>query len=137
MKGQNLRLFLGSSSTGKKSVAKATTCDFHLTAQTEDASTKDTTDDWGEVETVGKSWDCKAECQFVQTDAQAMTVPAIIALLGSEVFIDFAPASGTNNRTEGTAILSGKAIVADIAITSANRQTVTASISFTGNGALS
>lgn len=137
MKGQNLRLFLGATSANKKAIAKATNCDVHVAAQTESASTKDSTGDWDELETVGKSWDCKAECQFVSTDAGATTVADVLALLGTAVYIDFAPASGANNRTAGTKLLGGQAIVTDINITSSNRQTVTASMSFSGNGALS
>lgn len=138
MKGQNLRIFIGAASSSTKPIAKATNCTVHLGTSTENESTKDDTGDWDKITVVGKNWDISAECEFVSdSDSTAITAADVLDLFGTEVFAKFAPASGDKNRTAGTALLSGNAIITDMSITSQNKTTVTASITLTGNGALS
>jgi hypothetical protein len=52
IKGQNLRV-----SINGKYLCSATTCSFHISAQLEDSSTKDSTNSWQQQECTGKSWD--------------------------------------------------------------------------------
>lgn len=138
MKGQNLRLFIGSSSSDKKPIAHALDCTLHLGTSVEDDSDKDSDGDWGENVVTAKNWDVSANAKFnLDTDSGAKTTSDIIAYFGTEVYIELSPASGTKNRTAGTAVFSGKAILSDLNIQSANKQTVTAAIQLTGNGPLS
>lgn len=135
MKGQNLRLFIGDQS---KPIAKAQECSIHVAAQTENDSSKDSVNDFDEIEVVGKAWDASATCDFLTTDAGgAMTAADVIALVGQKVVLKFSPASGDNNRTAGVAILSGSAYITDMSITAANKQKVQAQIQFSGSGPLS
>lgn len=56
IKGQNLRLFVEG-----KCIAAATSCTIHVTAQTEDATTKDSDGDWVENQCVGLGWDASVD----------------------------------------------------------------------------
>lgn len=56
MKGQHLRLFVDG-----KCIAAATSCNVHVSAQVEDASTKDTVGDWTENRCTGISWYASAD----------------------------------------------------------------------------
>ena len=98
---------------GGKCIAMATSCQFHISAQMEDSSTKDSTGDWQEQEVVGLSWDA-------QTDS-------------------FDQTAGTNNRTGQNAVIkkTGYAYLTDVQVTAANRQNSTMTAQFTGTGALS
>lgn len=60
MKGQNLRIMLDN-----KVVAGSTSCNFHVAAQVEDCSTKDSTGNWKENEVVGNSWDAQVDSLVV------------------------------------------------------------------------
>lgn len=137
MKGQNLRLFLGPNTTGTKPIAKAQECSVHIGVQTENDSSKDNTDDWNTIDVVGKSWDASATCDFESTDSSAVTVAQVIGWLGTKLYLQFAPASGANNRTKGTDLLKGYCYITDIQIQSTNKQKVTATVQFTGSGSLS
>ena len=63
IKGQNLRVMVDG-----KCVAMATSCQFHVSAQMEDSSTKDSTGDWQEQEVVGLSWDAQTDSLVTLTD---------------------------------------------------------------------
>jgi hypothetical protein len=56
IKGQNLRVMVGG-----KCIAMATSCQFHISAQMEDASTKDSVGDFQEQEVTGLSWDAQTD----------------------------------------------------------------------------
>lgn len=138
MKGQNLRLFIkaAGASGNYKPIAKVQDETFDSDVQTEDDSSKDTEGDFSHVEVTGKSYTLAATLDFdTATDSGGWTVAAILNLLGQDVDYKFAPASGTNNRTPGTAILSGTALISKVSITSTNRQKITASVNFIGQGA--
>lgn len=133
-KGQNLRLFIGG-----KCVAASTSCSFHVAAQTEDVSTKDSTGDWQENEATGKSWDCSADALVLLTDDGGETAVSMIGLVGQTVQLVFDETDGDKNRTAKNSVIkhSGSAIVADYSLTAGNRQNATYSVQFTGTGALS
>ena len=139
MKGQNLRLFFKESGTSggtKKPIAKAQECSYDSDVQTESDASKDTTGDWEHVQVTGKSYSMSASCDFdTNADTGAWTVAAILNLLGTNVDFDFAEASGDKNRTAGSAVISGTAMITKVSISSVNRQKITASLNFVGQGA--
>lgn len=141
MKGQNLRILVGATGA-EKCIASAKSCSVHIGVQTDDASTKDDAGDWSKVEVTGKSWDASAECNFEITDpisgATGITAKEIIALIGTTVHVKFQTTSnsGSNRTTTSGLTLAGNAIISDLVITSENRQTVSASVQFTGTGSL-
>ena len=138
IKGQNLRVMVGG-----KCIAMATSCQFHISAQLEDSSTKDSTGDWQEQEVTGLSWDASTESLVTLTDNGSNgEIPSdLLSLIinKTQVTLTFDTTSGTNNRTGQNSVLkkSGNAFLTDVQITAQNRTNSTISCQFTGTGALS
>lgn len=140
IKGQNLRIMLGG-----KCVAFATSCTFHVAAQTEDSSTKDSTGMWAESTVTGLSWDASTESLVSLTDQTAATngqlpqdlLSAMIA--GTALTLVFDQTDGTYNRVAQNSAIkkTGTAYITDWACTAANRQNSTLSVSFQGTAGLS
>ena len=128
---------------GGKCIAMATSCTFHIAAQMEDSSTKDSTGDWQEQEVTGLSWDASTESLVTLTDngSNGELPQELLSLIINKtlVTLTFDQTAGTNNRTgQNSAIkCSGSAYVNDVQITAANRQNSTVSVKFIGTGALS
>ena len=138
IKGQNLRIMVGG-----KCIAMATNCTFHISAQLEDSSTKDSEGDWQEQEVTGLSWDASTDSLVTLADNGTNgELPAdIFSLILNKtlVTLSFDQTAGTNNRTgqNSTIKRSGSAYVNDVQVTAQNRQNSTLSVKFTGTGALS
>ena len=138
IKGQNLRIMVGG-----KCIAMATNCTFHISAQLEDSSTKDSEGDWQEQEVTGLSWDASTDSLVTLADNGTNgELPAdIFSLILNKtlVTLTFDQTAGTNNRTGQNATIkrSGSAYVNDVQVTAQNRQNSTLSVKFTGTGALS
>lgn len=138
IKGQNLRILVGG-----KCVAMATSCTFHVSAQLEDSSTKDSVGDWQEQEVTGLSWDAQTD-SLVTLEDNGTNGELPQDLLGliinkTKVTITFDQTAGTNNRVgQNSAIKrTGDAYVTDVTITAQNRQNSTFSAKLTGTGPLS
>lgn len=138
IKGQNLRVMVGG-----KCIAMATSCTFHISAQTESASTKDDANDFEVNEVVGLSWDASTDSLVTLTDngtnGELPTDLMSLIINKTAVTLTFDTTSGTNNRTgQNSAIKkSGSAFVTDLSITAQNRANSTLSVNFTGSGPLS
>lgn len=140
IKGQNLRVMVGG-----KCIAMATSCTFHVSAQLEDSSSKDSTGDWQEQEVTGLSWDAQTDSLVTLTDngSNGELPQDLLSLIISKtaVTLTFDQTTGTNNRqsvSPTSAIKkSGQAYVTDVSITAQNRQNSTISVQFTGTGPLS
>lgn len=137
IKGQNLRVMVGG-----KCIAMATSCTFHVSAQLEDSSTKDSTGDWQEQEVTGLSWDASTDSLVTLTDNGAngeLPVDLLSLIINkTSVTLTFDQTSGTNNRTGTNSAIkrSGTAYVTDYSLTAPNRQNSTLTVQFTGTGAL-
>ena len=138
IKGQNLRVMVGG-----KCIAMATSCQFHISAQMEDASTKDSTGDWQEQEVTGLSWDASTDSLVTLADNGTNgELPADLMSLilnKTKVTLTFDQTAGTNNRTgqNSTIKRSGEAYLNDYALTAPNRQNSTLTCKFVGTGQLS
>ena len=138
IKGQNLRVMVGG-----KCIAMATTCTFHVSAQLQDSSSKDSTGDWQEQEVTGLSWDASTESLVTLTDngTNGELPQDLLSLIINKtlVTLTFDTTTGTNNRTAQNSLIkkSGSAYVTDVSITAQNRQNSTVSVQFTGSGPLS
>lgn len=138
IKGQNLRVMVGG-----KCIAMATSCTFHVSAQMEDSSTKDSTGDWQEQSVVGLSWDAQTDSLVTLTDngSNGELPQDLLSLIINKtmVTLTFDQTAGTNNRTgQNSAIKrSGSAYLNDLSISAQNRSNATISAQFTGTGALS
>lgn len=147
IKGQNLRLFLGTTEGGDLAIKNALDCTLHIAAQVEDSSDKDSEGDWTENEVVGKSWDVSANSLVdMDADSQAVLANQLMGYIinGTPLFMVFEQttgASGTKNRTKVSPASglkrSGKCYLTDYNIQSANKQKVQVSIQLTGTGKLS
>ena len=128
---------------GGKCIAMATSCTFHVSAQLEDSSTKDSTGDWQEQEVTGLSWDASTDSLVTLTDngTNGELPQDLLSLIINKtlVTVTFDTTAGSNNRVgQNSAIKrTGTAYVTDVNITAQNRANSTCSITLTGTGALS
>ena len=138
IKGQNLRILVGG-----KCVAMATSCTFHVSAQLEDSSTKDSVGDWQEQEVTGLSWDAQTD-SLVTLEDNGTNGELPQDLLGliinkTKVTLTFDQTAGNNNRVAQNSAIkrTGEAYVNDVTITAQNRQNSTVSAKLVGTGPLS
>lgn len=125
-KGQHLRLLLKESTT-KYPFALAVGLQFHLSATTEDSTTKDTTDTtgyWNEYEVTQRSGDIQIDALIgTGSDAAAKTLNDVInAVSDTPVDWELAIVGGANNRVVATTICTGKGKITNVSPTGANRQ---------------
>lgn len=138
IKGQNLRVMVGG-----KCIAMATSCTFHISAQTESASTKDDANDFEVNEVVGLSWDASTDSLVTLADngtnGELPTDLMSLIINKTLVTLTFDTTSGTNNRTAQNSAIkkTGSAYVTDYNLTAQNRANSTLSVQFTGSGPLS
>ena len=122
-KGQHLRLFL-IDGTDNYVIALSTECTLHLSATTENSTTKDTSDPasgpvWDEFEVMQRTGDIQFGALVAAgTDDAGKTLDDIESGVNDEL-IDWqlALASGENNRTKGTIICSGKGKITNMQAT--------------------
>ena len=128
-KGQHLRLVFVESNTNKV-IALATDLSLNLSAQTEDSTTKDTTDTngtWNEYDVTSRSGDIQFSALIgVGTDTAAKSFNDIInqvndALVNWKIVM----VSGANNRVVGKTVCSGQGKVTNVQGNGQNRQKAT------------
>ena len=143
IKGQNLRVLVGTTSGQEKCIAMATSCQFHVAAEVQDSSTKDDSGDWQKNEVVGLSWDAQTDSLVTLNSDSDTTgeypVDLFSAMINkTKLKLVFDVTNGTQNRVKTTSALkkSGECFITDISITAANRQNSTLSVKFVGSGAL-
>ena len=128
-KGQHLRLVFVESNTNKV-IALATEMTLHLSAQTEDSTTKDTTDtngDWNEYEVTQRSGDISFGALIgVGTDASGKSFADMINQV-SDAFVNWkvVMVSGANNRVVGKTVCSGQGKLTNLQASAQNRQKAT------------
>ena len=137
IKGQNLRVMVGG-----KCIAMATSCTFHVSAQLQDSSTKDSVGDFQEQEVTGLSWDAQTESLVTLEDngSNGELPQDLLSLMinKTKVTLTFDQTAGANNRVgQNSAIKkTGNAYINDINITAQNRNNSTISVQFSGTGPL-
>ena len=128
-KGQHLRLVFVESNTNKV-IALSTEITLHLSAQTEDSSTKDTTDtngSWNEYDVTQRSGDISFNALVgVGTDAGGKSFADFIDQV-SDSLINWkvVMVSGENNRTVGKTVCSGQGKLTNLQASAQNRQKAT------------
>lgn len=128
-KGQHLRLVFVESSTNKV-IALSTEMTLHLSAQTEDSTTKDTTDtngDWNEYEVTQRSGDISFSALVgTGTDSGGKTFNDMINQV-SDTLINWkvVMVSGANNRVVGKTVCSGQGKLTNVQASAQNRQKAT------------
>ena len=129
-KGQHLRLLIKKTSdTGNKlPIALATELNIHVSAQVENSTTKDTTDEngvaWQENEVTGLSGDIQFGALIgVGTDAGAKLLGDIIdGVDDSLIDWELAIVGGANNRVVSTSIATGQGKLVNVQANGQNRQ---------------
>ena len=140
-KGQHLRLVFVESNTNRV-IALSTEMTLHLSAQTEDSTTKDTTDtngSWNEYDVTQRSGDIQFGALIgVGTDAGAKTFADMINQV-SDTLIDWkvVMVSGANNRVVGKEVCHGKGKLTNLQASAQNRQKATYSGTLNIYGAVS
>jgi hypothetical protein len=138
IKGQNLRVMVGG-----KCIAMATSCQFHVNAELQDSSSKDSVGDWQEQEVTGLSWDAQTDSLVTLEDngSNGELPQDILSLIinKTKVTLTFDQTAGANNRVGQNSVIkkTGEAYVSDVQITAQNRQNSTMTVQFQGTGALS
>lgn len=133
IKGEKLRIKVGGSL-----IALATSCTVHLSAQTEDSSTKDDYDpaagaQWQNNAITGLSWEMTSDSLVGQAKHALMTA----MLSGQEVQVEFVEVTGGSVGQYNTStVYSGSAYITDVTVTATNKQNSTCSATLTGNGKL-
>lgn len=147
-KGQFYRLFLYDGTTAK-AIAAAKDMNLHLSAQTEESSTKDTTGDALEYEVVGQSYEITGSA-LVLTDNDVLITGGTGGVNSGKGLNDFlthigdneltwviAICTGANNRTLTTPLFGGTCKLTNLQINAQNKQKATYSYTLTGYGAIS
>ena len=143
IKGQNLRVMIGTASGGEKCIAMATSATFHISTQLESSSTKDSVGDWEEQEVVGLSWDAQTDSLVTLEDngTNGELPQDLLSLMinKTKVHLVFDQTAGTNNRVAQNSAIkrSGWAWINDISISAANKQNSQLTVQFSGTGPLS
>lgn len=133
---------VGTASGSEKCIAMATSCTFHVAAETQDSSTKDDTGDWQMNEVVGLSWDAQTDSLVTLTDNGSngeLPQDLFSAMINkTKLKLVFDVTNGTNNRTKTNSAIkkSGECYIQDLNVTAANRQNSTITVKFIGTGAL-
>lgn len=141
IKGQNFRIFVNGK-TAAEAVPEETNCTVSIQSNTESAGSKDVDGNWKQDQIVTKSWN-------VQVESQAADAAYLRNIL--DRFNSFDPGNElvgwdqtisdggtTQNRTAVNAAFSrsGRAFLNDVTITANDRQPISVSCQYTGNGAL-
>ena len=135
-KGQHLRLVITDNSTDKF-IGLATDMTLHLSAQTEDATTKDTTDttgSWLVYDVTGRSGDIQFGSLMASRDNDSDADPTGLYLEDLIDKISDTPmdwkvlyVNGTKNRTKVKTICTGKGKLTNLQVSAQNRQNATLS----------
>ena len=127
---------------GGKCIAMATSCQFHVSAQLEDSSTKDSVGDFQEQEVTGLSWDAQTDSLVTLEDngTNGELPQDLLSLMinKTKVTLTFDQTAGANNRVAQNSAIkkSGWAYISDVSISAQNRQNSQLSVQFTGTGPL-
>lgn len=133
-KGQHIRLFIvggTAQAPTNEVIAMSTDLSLHGSVQTENSTTKDTTDAtgavWDEYEVTGRSADINFSALIAAgTDSAAKTFADMLANV-SDTIVNWkiAMASGSSNRTMGTVICYGQGKLTSIQATGQVNQQAT------------
>ena len=121
----------------------ATSAQFHISAELQDSSTKDSVGDFQELEVTGLSWDAQTDSLVTLEDngTNGELPQDILSLIinKTKVTLTFDQTAGANNRVGQNSVIkkTGQAYVSDVQITAQNRQNSTMTVQFQGTGALS
>ena len=128
-KGQFVRLYVSTAANPALVVGGAKTLSLHVGITLTDSTSKDTSGDWVVQEPTELSYDISSGAlidsgETITSSVNGQTLSTLMANYESEdlMYWQIAPASGDNNRTKGSVIVSGQAYITQLEINAANRQ---------------
>lgn len=142
-KGQFVRLFLGSNNTTTPStvIAAAKQLSLHVSLTLEDNTTKDTSGDWQSQEPTALNYDISTtalissgETITSATGGKDLNDLETIYEAGNPVLWQICNVSGDNQRTKGSVIVSGSALIQTLTINAQNRSVATYTANLVGYG---
>ena len=142
-KGQFVRLYLGSDNTAAPStvIAAAKTLSLHVSLTLESSVTKDTVGDYDIQEPTALSYDISTsalmrsgETITSQVGSKSLADIEAIYEAGTPVKWKIANASGDNNRTAFSTIVSGSVILTQLTLNGPNRQNADYTANLNGYG---
>lgn len=137
-KGQHLRLFLYNKENMSKVIALATDLTFHVSAQTENSTTKDSTDTtgmWEEFDKTGISYDIQIGALVGVGEDDAITFEDAINDINDELIVwQLFTVGGEKNRISLDKIANGKGKLSNVKVTGQNRQGVSYTATLNGYG---
>lgn len=127
IKGQNLRILVGSNASSLACVAAAQSCQLRIDAIIEDTSSKDEVSAWTTKEITQLDWELTVD---------ALVTSGIGLTVGQTYTVRLSQTNGDQNREQvvNQLQLTGKAICTDLQVTSENRKNVTYQAKFIGDG---
>lgn len=135
LKGQNFRILtLDGTSSKFKCIGMATTCTVNLTANTDDASTKDDVGGAAKPEVTSNGWSVQVESLNV-VDIGAM-LTAIKTMTPFTLMWDETSTTDNQSIEGATYARKGQAFLNDLTCIFNDRENSTKSLQFTGSGAL-
>lgn len=133
VKGQNLRVLLGSSTSNLKCVAAAQSCSLRVDAVAESSGSKDVANDWDTKEITRIDWEVTVEALVtLGTDSTGTQLQNLT--VGNTYTLRLSQTSGSQNRSQvaNRLQLTGRAILTDLQVTSQNDQQSTYTAKFIG-----
>lgn len=128
VKGQNLRIFVGS-----RAIAAALECSLQVQLNLQAFSTKDDEGAFTKNRVVSVSWTATANAVVTDTtELEAIGVVELADLIGETVKVQLNTTNGDYNREVSSLLLAGDAIVSDVQYTAQNRQRSTCRVTLTG-----
>ena len=128
-KGQFVRLYVSTAANPALVVGGAKTLSLHVGITLTDSTSKDTSGDWVVQEPTELSYDISSGAlidsgETITSSVNGQTLSTLMANYEAEdlMYWQIAPASGDNNRTKGSVIVSGQAYITQLDINAANRQ---------------
>ena len=120
--GQFVRLFVAQGTVANaKPIAFAKTLSFHVSVALEQSTTKDTEGYFEVQEPVGLSYDISSNAlirsgETITSQALANSLADIVTMYNARnlVYFQIANVSGANNRTKGSVIVSGAAVITNL-----------------------
>ena len=137
IKGQNLRVLVGSSTSNLKCIAAAQSCTLRVDAVAESTGSKDVANDWDTKEITRIDWEVTVEALVtLGTDATGTQLANLTT--GQTYTLRLSQTNGSQNRSQVANALqmTGKAILTDLSVTAQDNQESTFSAKFIGDGEL-
>lgn len=133
MKGQRYRFFKDSS----LKLRGETSCELHISIETEEAVNKDSNLNYSLPEVVGYSFDASIECHVDSfLSNQSYDAKPSDLSIGQACSMSLGRTSDSDNSVIETEIASGRFIPTSISYKADNKKVVTASIKLEGTGVL-